>query len=56
MSELQACCCPLAGPLPRKMLVKRRGGNTGHTNEFLAIGKRMEQQIAADRAADAPYK
>lgn len=51
MSELQACYRPLASPLPRKILVKRRGDNTSHTEEFLAIGNRMEQHAADGRCA-----
>jgi len=35
---------------------EQRGDNVIHKEELLAIGDKYEQQLAADRAADAPYR
>lgn len=35
---------------------EKRGDNVIHKDELLAIGDRLEPQIAADRAADAAYR
>lgn len=35
---------------------ERRGDNIIHKTELLALGDRFEEQIAADRAADARYR
>ena len=35
---------------------EKRGDNIIHTDELLALGDRLEPQIAADRAAVAPYR
>lgn len=35
---------------------EKRGDNVIHKQQLLEIGDRMEQQIAADRAKDAPYR
>jgi NADH-quinone oxidoreductase subunit I len=35
---------------------KKRGDNIIHKDELLRIGARMENEIAADRAAQAPYR
>lgn len=35
---------------------ERRGEELMHKDQLLAVGDRMEPQIAADRAADAPYR
>lgn len=35
---------------------ERRGEELMHKDQLLAVGDKMERQIAADRAADAPYR
>jgi NADH-quinone oxidoreductase subunit I len=35
---------------------EKRGDNVIHKDQLLALGDRFERQIAADRAADAPYR
>lgn len=35
---------------------ERRGENIIHKQELLALGDQYEQQLAKDRAADAPYR
>lgn len=35
---------------------ERRGENIIHKEELLAVGDQYEQQLAKDRAADAPYR
>lgn len=35
---------------------ERRGEELMHKDQLLAVGDKMESQIAADRAADAPYR
>ncbi len=35
---------------------ERRGENIIHKEELLALGDQYEQQLAKDRAADAPYR
>jgi NADH-quinone oxidoreductase subunit I len=36
--------------------MERRGEHVIHKDQLLAMGDKYEQQIAADRAADAPYR
>ncbi|RFA30576.1 NADH-quinone oxidoreductase subunit I [Alkalilimnicola ehrlichii] len=36
--------------------MERRGENVIHKDQLLAMGEKYEQQLAADRAADAPYR